>query len=204
MNSVLLLLQGQNWLTSVLKNNPFHQGTCPPLGRDFPITAAFILCVCVALATLIVYTVQAITRESSISRNEFKHAIERIMNRIPLLTVQQGEEVRGLCWEIARDLIRVTRFVQQEVFNCYHETRASEDEDRIISMIEILKESARIHRAARMIKLSLYCKPLLHFSFEATTNATERFLSRWTGQLREYRSKHPECEERFEESAVSN
>jgi hypothetical protein len=197
MNSVLLLLQDQKWLEPVMKNYSFPGALFPPPGAEFFVTAALITCLCVAIITITVYTVHAITRENTISRDEFKDATERIMNRIPFLTVRQGEDVRWLCWAISRDLIRVTKFVQREVFNCYHETRASQDTERIMSMIEILKETGRIQRTAQIIKLSLYCKPLFYFSFEATTRTTARFLSRWTGLLREYRLKHPECEERF-------
>ncbi len=168
---------------------------CPPSQADIPVTFVLVACIALALFTLAAFIFDAIARERSISREDFKDANDRVVARVTFLTLRQGEDLRWLCMSIARDLIRVMQYVQRQVTECSEEHAT--DAEHALLMLQFLRETERIHRAARMIKIALYLRPLVHFAYEKTTNTTARFLTRWTALLDEYRLKHPECEHRF-------
>jgi hypothetical protein len=168
---------------------------CPLSQADVPVTFVLVACFALALFTIAAFVFDAIARERSISHEDFRDANERIVARVTFLTLRQGEDLRWLCMVIARDLIRVMQYVQQQVTECSEQH--SSDGPHTLLMFELLRETERIHRTARMIKVALYIRPLVHFAYERTTNSTARFLTRWATLLREYRLKHPECEHRF-------
>jgi hypothetical protein len=168
---------------------------CPPSQADIPVTFVLVACVALALFTMAAFVFDAIARERSISREDFKEANDRIIARVTFLTLRQGEDLRWLCIMISRDLIRAMQYVQKQVTECSEEHVA--DAAHTLLMLQLLQETERIHRTARFVKVALYIKPLFHFAYEQTTRSTARFLTRWTTLLHEYRLKHPECEHRF-------
>lgn len=191
----LLQTEADKWFADSMKTSPFGP-PCPPLGTHLSVTLTLIFCFAIAFATIIAFVFHAITRERPISREEFRDANDRVVVRITFLTLRQGEDLRWLCLMIARDLIRIMKYVQQQVSDCARE-HGKDDAETTAVMLQLLRETRRIHSAARLIKFALYCRPLLHAAFELTTDTTARFLAHWTELLHEYRLKHPECEHRF-------
>jgi hypothetical protein len=191
----LLQTEADKGFADSIKNSPFGP-PCPPLGAHLSVTLTLIFCFAVAFATILAFIFHAITRECPISRDEFKDANDRVVARITFLTLRQGEDLRLLCLMIACDLIRIMKYVQQQVSDCSRE-HGKDDTEHTVIMLQLLRETRRIHSAARLIKFALYFRPLLHAAFELTTDTTTRFLAHWAELLHEYRLKHPECEHRF-------
>ena len=201
MTFATIFVNDDKWLEECLKNSPgFPNPPCFPPGMHFPTIAALFLCGFFAFITFVSFVYSAIVRERSASPAEFREAKERILASIVFLTVREGQELRELCGQIARDLIRIMGFVQKEISDCHFEhygRHLPENEEQIHTTLRLMYETERMRRAAAFLTVLLWVKPLFPAAYDHTSETTARFMTHWLTLLDQYRLKHPECADRF-------
>src|SRR5436305_1581068 len=172
MTFAAVFFKDDKWLEECLKNSlGFPNPPCFPPGMHFPTIAALFLCGLFAFVTFVSFVYSAIIRERSASPGEFRAARERIVASIVFLTVREGQELRELCGQIARDLIRIVGFVQKEISDCHFEhygRHLPENEEQIRTTLRLKYETERIRRDAPSLTVLLWLKPFFPPAYDHT------------------------------------
>jgi hypothetical protein len=186
-----MTFQDEKWIEACLNSN----APCI-LPGPFPVTLVLAICLILALVTLGIYLYHTLTRDRITTKEDFIDAEKRICARIVYLTLREGADLRFLCLNIARDLIRVTAYIKHEVSKCYlaQQRNPTVTEDQLTVMMTVLREAQALQHAAALIELLLLFRPLLPLAHLQTTRTTERFMTRWFNSLEEFRLKLPDCQ----------
>jgi hypothetical protein len=143
-----MTFQEEKWIEECLKSN----APCTPPG---PLTVTLVLAICLILAfvTFAIYLYHVLTRDRITTKEEFIDAEKRICARVVFLTLREGADLRFLCMNIARDLIRVTAYIKHEVSKCYlaQQENPAVTEEQVMAMMTVLREAQALQHAAALI-----------------------------------------------------
>ena len=147
-----------------------------------------LICSMFALMLIVAVVYYAIFRKRPVTPEEFGEATDRIIARIPLLTIYRGEDLHWLCRATSCDLRQVTAFVSSDITRCirtYH-LASFRNFRNLAPIVALIHENDILRREAIHTEILYRIKPLRRATVGLTNDSVTRFSSRWLSLLAHY------------------